>query len=229
MLRMFDLAAADPAIRFSPFCWRVRMALALKGLDVETIPWRFTDKALLPEGHRTVPTLMHDGGAVSDSFAIATWLEETFPDTPSLFGGPVGHAHARLINGWADATLGPTLVKILVRDIWAAAHPKDQDYFRSSREQRLGQTLEEVHAAREDAVPAFRSAIHPARMTLRAQSFLGGERPSYADCIVLGPLMWARNISHVAILEEDDPISDWLARMAALPGSPVADAPRVPA
>ena len=34
---MHDLAGADPAVRFSPYCWRVRMALAHKGLDVETI------------------------------------------------------------------------------------------------------------------------------------------------------------------------------------------------
>ena len=41
---MYDLAGADPALRFSPYCWRIRMALAHKGLPVETVPWRFTDK-----------------------------------------------------------------------------------------------------------------------------------------------------------------------------------------
>ena len=44
---MHDLAGADPALRFSPYCWRTRMALAHKGLAVETIPWRFTEKAAL--------------------------------------------------------------------------------------------------------------------------------------------------------------------------------------
>ena len=41
MIRFFDLAGADPDIRFSPNCWRIRMALAHKGLDAETVPWRF--------------------------------------------------------------------------------------------------------------------------------------------------------------------------------------------
>ena len=37
----------DPNRRFSPFCWRARMALAHKG-QVETKPWRFTEKDKLP-------------------------------------------------------------------------------------------------------------------------------------------------------------------------------------
>jgi glutathione S-transferase len=41
---LYDLAGADPDLRFSPFCWRTRFALAHKGLPVETIPWRFTEK-----------------------------------------------------------------------------------------------------------------------------------------------------------------------------------------
>ena len=43
-IRMYDLAGADPARRFSPYCWRIRMALAHKNLSVETIPWRYCDK-----------------------------------------------------------------------------------------------------------------------------------------------------------------------------------------
>lgn len=47
MLKMVDLAGADSARRFSPYCWRIRLALAHKGLEVETIPWRFTEMAVL--------------------------------------------------------------------------------------------------------------------------------------------------------------------------------------
>ena len=36
-IQMFDLAAAEPDRRFSPYCWRTRLALAHKGLPVETI------------------------------------------------------------------------------------------------------------------------------------------------------------------------------------------------
>ena len=57
-IRMYDLAAADPAVRFSPYCWRIRMALAHKGLDVETIAWRFTDKSAISfSGQGSVPVI----------------------------------------------------------------------------------------------------------------------------------------------------------------------------
>ena len=47
MIRMYDLAAADPAVRISPFCWRARTALARKALDVDALPSRFTDRDAL--------------------------------------------------------------------------------------------------------------------------------------------------------------------------------------
>jgi len=46
---LYDLAGAEPDRRFSPFCWRTKMALAHKGLEAETVPWRFTEKEKLPQ------------------------------------------------------------------------------------------------------------------------------------------------------------------------------------
>ena len=50
-LKLFELVGTDEARPFSPFCWRTRMALAHKGLDHGSIPWRFTEKdAIAPHG-----------------------------------------------------------------------------------------------------------------------------------------------------------------------------------
>jgi Glutathione S-transferase, N-terminal domain len=46
-IKMFDLAGAEPDRRFSPYCWRIKLALMHKGLEFETIPWRFTDKSVI--------------------------------------------------------------------------------------------------------------------------------------------------------------------------------------
>lgn len=60
-LKLYDLAGAQPERRFSPYCWRIRMALAHKGLEAEVIPWRFSDKAVLaPSGQGKVPVLVHN-------------------------------------------------------------------------------------------------------------------------------------------------------------------------
>jgi glutathione S-transferase len=42
--KLFELCGTDSERVFSPFCWRTRMALAHKGLDHETNPWRYTEK-----------------------------------------------------------------------------------------------------------------------------------------------------------------------------------------
>ncbi len=41
---LYDLAGADPGLRFSPYCWRIKLALAHKNLPYTTVAWRFTDK-----------------------------------------------------------------------------------------------------------------------------------------------------------------------------------------
>ena len=42
MKKLYELAGADENRRFRPYCWRVRMALAHKGLEVESLPWHVT-------------------------------------------------------------------------------------------------------------------------------------------------------------------------------------------
>jgi glutathione S-transferase len=154
-IKLYDLAGAEPDRRFSPYCWRSRMALAHKGLEVETIPWRFTEKDVIAfSGQGRVPVLIDGDNTVSDSWAIAGYLEQAYPDRPSLFGGAAGRALARFINGWADAVVLPGIAGLIVADVFAHLHEKDRDYFRTSREQRLGRTLEAVCADRDVRVGA---------------------------------------------------------------------------
>ncbi len=82
-ITMYDLCGAEAERRFSPFCWRARMALAHKGLEVETVPWRFTEKDKLPTPNAgRVPVIIDDGRVVHDSTAIAEYLEERYADRP---------------------------------------------------------------------------------------------------------------------------------------------------
>ena len=129
---MHDLAGADPALRFSPYCWRIRFALAHKGLPVETIPWRFTDKALIAfSGQGRVPVIRDGDTVVSDSWAIAEYLEQHYP-APALFGSATALAHARFVNAWADAVMLPGMVRLIVRDIFDVIDAADHAYFRQA-------------------------------------------------------------------------------------------------
>jgi glutathione S-transferase len=210
---MHDLAGADPDLRFSPYCWRTRFALAHKGLPVETIPGRFTDTTAIGfSGQAKVPVIRDGDRVVFDSWSIAEYLEETCP-MPALFGGPIGRAHALFINGWADSVLVGGIARFIVRDLLDVIDPADVAYFRSSREARFGTTLEQVQSGREDRLAAFRDSLLPIRLALRRQEWLGGTAPSYADHIVAGTLMWPRCASRFPLLSDDDPVAKWFGRM----------------
>jgi maleylpyruvate isomerase len=82
--------------------WRVRLALALKGLPFETVPVHLgqgaqADPAFLalnPQGF--VPALkLDDGSVLTQSLAILEWLEETHPEPALLPADPVERAHVR--------------------------------------------------------------------------------------------------------------------------------------
>ena len=224
---MHDLAGADPALRFSPYCWRTRFALAHKGLPVETIPWRFTEReAIAFSGQARVPVIQDDGKVVFDSWTIANHLEERYP-TPTLFGGATGLAHACFVNSWADAVLTGGIARLIIADIFSAIDPKDQAYFRSSREPRFGMTVEQVQAGREDRVAGFRELLTPLRLVLRRQAWFGGSAPSYADHIIAGTLMWPRCVSRFELLAADDPVTEWFERALDLYGGLGRGAKRV--
>jgi glutathione S-transferase len=227
-LQLYDLAGADPDRRFSPYCWRSKLALAHKGLAVETIPWRFSDKdAIAFSGQGLVPVLVDNGRCVFDSWAIAVYLEGAYPDRPSLFGGPSAMAATRFINAWADG-LAPMIVSMLVTDILAHLHERDHGYFRASREKRFGMALEAVVADRDSKVETFRRSLAPLRTLLAAQSYLGGDAPLYADYAVFGMFQWPRCISPFRLLLNDDPVAVWRGRLLAAFDGLAAKAPGYP-
>ena len=213
-LKLFELVGADATRPFSPFCWRTRMALAHKGLAAESIPWCFTEKdAIAPHKSEKVPVLLDGDTSVVDSWTIANYLEDHYPDGPSLFGGEGGRAIGRMMNWWGDVTVVAGMFPLIVADIPGHLKPVDAAYFRKSREARFGKPLEEVVAGRDKSVEVFRKALEPMRLTLKTQAYLGGTKPNYADYIVFGAFQWARVVSPFKLLAEDDPVYAWRERL----------------
>ena len=213
-LILYDLAGADPARRFSPYCWRVRLAIEHKGLSVETIPWRFTDKDVISfSGQGLVPVLVDSGKTVAGSWAIADHLEETYPERPSLFREAGGKAFARFIELWSDTVLLPGLMPLIIVDLFNHLHEKDREYFRSSRERRMGMSIEQAGAHRASRISAFQESLELLRITITARRFLGGVEPDYADYIAFSGFMWARSVSPFKLLQNDDPVALWRRRM----------------
>lgn len=210
---LYDLVGRDPARPFSPHCWKVAFSLAHKGLPFESVPTPFTSVKSVENGAvGIVPVIRDDHRVVGDSFDIALYLEEAYPDRPSLFGGEGGEAMARFIERWALHNVHAFMGTAVLMDIHDSLDPDDQLHFRTTREKRYGKPIEEVPVGRDERLAAFRAGLEPLRSLLSYQPFLGGESPLFADYIVAGAFQWVRVMSTYRFLEADDPIAAWFER-----------------
>lgn len=83
--------------------WRVRIVLHYKGIPFEYVPVHLvrdggeqhTDAHVRRNPMAQVPVLEHDGAFISQSLAIAEYLEETVPTPALLPGSAVARARAR--------------------------------------------------------------------------------------------------------------------------------------
>ncbi len=169
-LRLYDLAGADPDRRFSPYCWRTRLALAHKRAY-----GRNRSRGALPKRRRSprrakafVPVLVDGDRWIADSWTIANYLEDTYPDRPSLLAVPPPARPDPLLFDPRRRVWSAAIFPFIALDILRHRRTdKDRDYFRTSREKRVGMTLEAFVADREAKLPAFRASLTPLRLTLK--------------------------------------------------------------
>ena len=218
-IQLFDLTGANEAIRFSPFCWRTKMCLKHKGLDFEALPWRFTETARLEmSGQGRVPVLIDGDKIVHDSWNIAVYLDEAYPDRPMLMKDAAARAAARMTQDWANGTLFGPLRPIAVGDVLKLLAEPDVGYFRESREKMFGMPLEEAcsEAKRTEGKTKLGQLLRTIDGTLSEHAYLGGDEPYLGDYIVFGTLMWPHTVSPDFELDGDTASAAWFQRMLDL-------------
>lgn len=210
-IRLYDLVL-DNGVSASPFVWRIRYALAHKGIPCEPVAVGFTDIPKLFGGRfKTVPIIEHGETVMAESWDIAEYLDRVFPAAPALFEGPAELAMVRLTDAWFSSEILRKMFGVYVLDVHNAARPEDRAYFRHTREQRLkGATLEDFTADRAARLPALRDALMPLRAYLARFPFLGGGKPNYADYIALGAFRWVSSVSTLPMLAHNDTLRAWV-------------------
>jgi len=204
---------------FSPYSWRILMSLNHKGLykKVKRIQVKFSDKSLIShKGFNTVPVLEDNKNWVGESFQIAKYLDETYPNKPSLFGNKENMQLTSLINLYMDPKILGILARIIVADVYEVIHPDDKIYFRATREKILNNTLEEVEKESKKFIAIFQKELNPYRKLLKNNDFFTGSKPMYCDYMLFGFFMWARNSSKKQLLEKNDVLWHWRERMLNL-------------
>ena len=87
---------------FSTNVERVALALAHKGLEVESVEIDYADRSPVVEvsGQGLVPVIVDDGEVVADSTAILRHLERRYPDPPLFFADPARRAELDVFLEW---------------------------------------------------------------------------------------------------------------------------------
>ena len=162
--------------RISPFSWRIRYALAHKGLEPTGGRNPLRRCRAHPRAQRAGPRADHRGRRRRRARQLGDRLPPGghVPRPPSLFGGADGRGAARLINIWSDTVLAPSMRPQIYADFIWCLDPGDRAYFRRSREAQLGMTLEDYSADRDAALPRFIETCMPLRADPDRAAFPGG-------------------------------------------------------
>ena len=164
--------------------WRVRIALALKGIAAAQVPHdlRLGEQALpayraiQPQG--LVPALDTGAGVLTQSLAILEWLEEVYPDPPLLPADPVRRAQVRAI------------AQTIACDI----HPLHNLRVLQALRQSFGADEAQVERWIARWIGDGLAALEP-RVAAHGGPFAFGDAPTLAECCLVPQIYAARRFS----------------------------------
>ncbi len=226
-ITLYDLVGSNSEIKFSPFCWRARMALLHKGVDFTSEPWRFLEKdAIAESGHQAVPVINDSGTWVGDSWQIAKYLDEKYPEKP-LFKGAEGEAHAQLVDALCNTQIFPAAVAMAIYPVSQILDEENQAYFVETREAKLGAKLSEINAEPEEGKANLAKALIPFETMLNNSQFVGGDEPTYADYLLFGIIKWIDLVAGYRPIDDSSAVGQWFVRLENMYGGNGANAPKV--
>ena len=175
----------------------------------------------MEDGFSTKVPIIRDGeSVVADSFAIALYLEENYPDRPSLFRGEGGRAMARFVEGYSQMILHP-FHQCRCSAVHDLLDEPNKAYFRESREKMFGRKLEDVAAERDANRDAFTRSLAAHSQDAAVAALHRWQSPSLGDYIIFGAFQWVRVLTPYRCLRMAIPCrigssAAWIS-MAALP------------
>lgn len=211
MIRLYELCASEPDLVFSPYCWRVRLALVHKHLPFESIPVSFMDKEKIAfSGTKLVPVLTDGEAVVTESLDILEYLDRTYPQSPLGLDTETGRARVRFITELILRHITPVTFKPSLLAIFEAQADQAKGYFRESRERRFGCTLEQLQAtgSADDA----HKALAALESQLKNMPYLDGNQPGATDFVVVSHLIFSW-IYGFQYWKADSAVGQWFNRL----------------
>ncbi|KIP06684.1 hypothetical protein PHLGIDRAFT_448049 [Phlebiopsis gigantea 11061_1 CR5-6] len=211
LIVLYDIPGREKQwMSWSPNTLKPRMTLNYKGLQYRTewveypdiegvckkIGARPTDKKADGSDRYTLPVLYdpRTQRVVSDSWDIARYLDDAYPDTPRVV--PAGSA--ALQKAWHMLVLPTVLVPLLhiqLPHVCNILPPRSAEYFRRTREDAFGKKLEEVHS--ESDWEKLEQGLGKVKTCLEENGegkdmLVMGDQITHADFVLVGIFIWAR-------------------------------------
>nr|WP_083434482.1 glutathione S-transferase N-terminal domain-containing protein [Sphingomonas sp. Y57] len=217
-IALYEIGVADGSSA-SPFVWRIKFALARKGLAYRSKMLSLTDIPKLFGGRfPTAPIIDFGERQMNESLAIADHLDAAYPDRPAIFACAAERMMIGFFDRWLLQVILTHVLPIYMLDAHDGSSPKDRAYYRESREAFYGRALEVIVAGREARLPDLRRAFDPVRETIAGQPFIGGQEPNFADMCLLGLFIFIGTIATLPPLAGDDVLVGYVERGLAVFG-----------
>ncbi|KAK1223655.1 hypothetical protein PQX77_013477 [Marasmius sp. AFHP31] len=213
MITLYDFGPSlDKSMGMSPFVRSIRFALNYKGIPYTSIEVSLTELESTAKSIGAAPTMNYTDGSVkytvpmiqdsttgrvvSDSFKIAEYLDETYPDTPRII--PAG---TRMLQSTFCTSVILTLQPLMpiIQPVAVAKFlPPEvaESYKKLFGEESLKLTLsaEEQAEIWTKVVQGFRLMAEGYGNCAEDDSpfVMGGEKPMFADMFMTGLLWWTK-------------------------------------
>ena len=136
-IRLYDLVLKS-GVTLSPFVWRTKLALRHKGFEIDDVETSYMGiRRMLDGSYKRLPVIDDDGRIVPDSWDIARYLDETYPDRPMLYRSDSERNFARFIDGWMWRTIIHPWFTCYTLDQVKLVHDEDRDYVLNAHQRKL--------------------------------------------------------------------------------------------
>ena len=164
---------------------------------------------------------------MGDSWKIVKYLDEKYPNKPTLLNGAEGEAHASLVQELCANLVFPAAIPIAIYPVSQLLDEENRAYFVKTREAALGAKLSDINADPETGKANLEKALVPFNKMLKYTQFIGGDKPTYADYCLFGVLKWADIVSPYRPINDNSAIGEWFNRIEKLFDGHAANAPTV--
>lgn len=188
----------------SPFCRKVRLCLAEKGIEIQLIEeryWETRPEFLRMNASAKVPYFKNNEVALSGSQAIVEYIEESQPEPPLMPRALRARAEARRLVDWFDdkfytEVTEPLISERMMKKITGRGSPTSQRIIQGGKKQK--EHLDYMHHL------------------LDMRKWLAGERISLADFAAAGHLSCLDYISDLDWARSDN-VKNWYATIKSRP------------